>query len=169
MDSLVVLNFSLAKPKGTDIRDLRDWLESYQYGNQFLDLAEKDLWSPKWDDDRVGLSLKPGEGDDALGTAVSKKVIAILNFIYGRAWKRKHSDEMFQWSESWLLLTISFVFTTLAACFPVLAILALYKSQANGVEKGWQIGMIGFFAGTCAAVLALARAKRTDIFLATSA
>jgi hypothetical protein len=70
-------------------------------------------------------------------------------------------------NDSWLFFAISLISTILAACLPVLAILALYKLE--GVQKGWQIGIIGFFSAFCATSLALVKARTTDIFLATSA
>jgi hypothetical protein len=149
-----------------DIVDLQEWLRREEFGDGFLTEAEKEIWSTRYDHDRVSLSLKPGEYDDTFSTAVSNKVIAVLNWIYGFL-GRKHSGQMFQWNDSWLFFTISLVSTILAACLPVLAILALYKLE--NVQKGWQIGIIGFFSAFCATALALAKARRTDVFLATSA
>jgi hypothetical protein len=162
----VAFTFGLAKPERLDIVDLQEWLRREEFGNEFLADVEKDIWAPKYDHDRVSLSLKPGEYDDTFSTTVSKKVIAVLNWIYGFL-GRKNKGQMFQWNDSWLFFVISLISTILAACLPVLAILALYKLE--GVQKGWQIGIIGFFSAFCATALALAKARRTDVFLATSA
>jgi uncharacterized membrane protein YdjX (TVP38/TMEM64 family) len=59
--------------------------------------------------------------------------------------------ELAQWYDTWIIFLVCLVFATLAASFPVLAILALDKTQLDGVSKGWLIGIIGFFAA--AAVL----------------
>jgi hypothetical protein len=78
--------------------------------------------------------------------------------------KLQTQPELLQWLDIWIICFVFLVFTTLAASFPVLVIiLALDKTQLDGVSKGWQIGIIGFFAA--AAVLSLARAKRTDVLL----
>lgn len=162
----VAFTFGLAKPERLDIVDLQEWLRGEEFGNDFLADVEKDIWSPKYDHDRVSLSLKPGEYDDTFSTTVSKKVTAVLNWIYGFL-GRKNRGQMFQWNDSWLFFVISLISTILAACLPVLAILALYKLER--VQKGWQIGIIGFFSAFCATALAFAKARRTDVFLATSA
>jgi hypothetical protein len=133
----VAFTFGLAKPERLDVFDLQEWLRREEFGNDFLTDVEKDIWSPKYDQDRVSLSLKPGEYDDTFSTTVSKKVIDLLNWIYGSI-GRKSSGQMFQWNDSWLFVTVSLISTILAACLPVLAILALYK--LGGMQKGWQIG-----------------------------
>ncbi|KAI9055233.1 hypothetical protein LZ554_000197 [Drepanopeziza brunnea f. sp. 'monogermtubi'] len=175
----VGFSFGLSSPKKMDVKSLRDWLQRQEGGKQFLVDVEGETWQPKHERDLVGLAIPPGENDDAFSTAISKRLIAgfiyangVLRFISEKFLHRRQqpdAEPVVQWSDSWLLFLVSLVFTTLAACFPVLAILALYKTNADGVSKGWQIGMIGFFSATCAAVLALAKAKRTDVFLATSA
>lgn len=161
-----------------DVRGLQDWLQREDYGKQFLLGLEKDTWQEKHEQDLVGLAIRPGENDDAFSTAISKRLIVIMNYLTGllrfayvrnRGRKRAAEPVLLQWNDSWLLFIVSLLFTTLAASFPVLAILALYKTDQEGASKGLQIGMIGAFSATCAAVLALAKAKRTDVFLATSA
>lgn len=162
-----------------DVKGLQEWLQREAFGNQFLVGVEKETYQERHERDLVGLAIPPGENDDAFSTSISKRMIVVfnylnglLNFLFARCFPRRHQSAepvLLQWNDSWLLFLVSLVFTTLAACFPVLAILALYKTEADGVSKGWQIGMIGFFSATCAAVLALAKAKRTDVFLATSA
>lgn len=183
--------FTYAKPKKRDLKELQDWLKRENYGQQFLVDKEKECWDDKFSDDLVALSIPPGAGEDALAVSISKKAIDVVNFLFGWMFiqkpkrsndvekvqkestqegeEHKEPGELLQWGDSWLLFIVSLVFTTLAACFPVLAILALYKNQVNDVPMGWQIGMIGFFTATCAGVLALAGARRTDVFLATSA
>ena len=160
-----------------DVKGLQDWLQGEAFGKQFLLGIEQQPWQAKNERDLVGIALPPGESDDAFATSISKRMIVLFNYLTGiftyLSGKLKPTANtepvLLQWNDSWLLFIVSLAFTTLAACFPVLAILALYKTEANGVSKGWQIGMIGFFSATCAAVLALAKAKRTDVFLATSA
>ena len=161
------------------MKDLQQWLKREDFGKQFLVGSEKETWEAKHEDDMVGLAIPPGESDDAIATAISKRTIVAFNYMYNavnfyfkKIFTPKHvakEPELLQWNDSWLLFFVSLVFTTLAASFPVLAILALYKTQVDGISKGWQIGMIGFFSATCAAVLSWAKAKRTDVFLATSA
>jgi hypothetical protein len=159
-------------------------LKDLQEGSKERTSANSSSWALRMrrgkqnKDDPVGLAIPPGENDDALATTISKRTIVTFNYIYNVlnfyfrkcfTRKLKNPEEPLQRNDSWLLFFVSFMFTTLAASFPVLAILALYKTQVDGISKGWQIGTIGFFAATCAAVLSLARAKRTDVFLATSA
>jgi hypothetical protein len=102
-----------------------------------LQISRKTSGHQKYYHDRVSLSLTPSEYDDIFSTTVSKKAIAVLNWIYGFL-GRKNRDQMFQWNDSWLFFAISLISTILAACLPVLAILALYKLE--GVQEGWQIG-----------------------------
>ena len=101
-----------------DIVDLQEWLRRAEFGNGFLADVEKDIWAPKYDHDSVSLSLKPGEHNNIFSTTVSKKAIAVLNWIYGFL-GRKNKGQMFQWNDSWLFFATSLISTILAACLPV--------------------------------------------------
>ena len=162
--------------KKTSLRHLQDWLHDKHGGHGFLRGVEADVWADAWTSDLTALTATTS--DDAFSRFASSVIVPVYHKVLGHMHKPRvyirdpYTGEgqlempLHDYSDTWILYLVDTLSTVLASMLPALGSLVLYLLK--GMQK--RILVIVLLTSVFSVVLTcLARVRRVDVFVATSA
>lgn len=155
-------------PKLYDLEFFRNWLERPNMGNFPLRGPDQDAWSSENTYDLVAIHRR--ESSDPFSRWLTD---TFLPFFHNILWKRFRKplpedpeSGICQYSETHLSNAVNILGTVLASILPIISIVALYFVTDTLVRLGMSVAFTALFS-SCLAVMS--RAKRVEIFAASSA
>lgn len=160
----------------TSLHNLQDWLHDKHGGHGFLRGAEADVWADAWKSDLTALTSV--KSDDAFSRFVSTVLVPFYHKILGHRHKARvyirdpYTGEgqlempLHDYSDTWIVYCVDTLSTVLASLLPALGSLALWFLKGMQTRLLLIVVLTSVFSVVLTCV---ARARRVDVFVATSA